>query len=355
MADTQTAPHPATKPIPALGGSIVEAQEALLSLEEPEEEKPQIEEAEPTEEEESQPEEEGESLEEESEEEEEVEPEEEVDTEEESEEESGEDEYGEELYAVTVNGEQREVNLDELVKGYSRQSDYTRKTQELASERNQMEQMQSQWAKEISETQEARQQYISTMSQLVQNQLSGLEQFGNVNWESLKEEDPIAFVTKREEFRQAQERIQQMQQQQQHAQNEENAELKRIKSLAIQEEHKRLINAVPEWGDKDKRVTMVNEISSYALSQGFTKEELNDLIDHRSLIVLMKAAKFDAIKKPEIKAKKLKNKPKVIRSGKGSNKREDSAKAKRTAQMKRLKATGHVDDASSLFEDFVEL
>ena len=111
MADTQTAPHPATKPIPALGGSIVEAQEALLSLEEPEEEKPQIEEAEPTEEEESQPEEEGESLEEESEEEEEVEPEEEVDTEEESEEESGEDEYGEELYAVTVNGEQRRKNL----------------------------------------------------------------------------------------------------------------------------------------------------------------------------------------------------------------------------------------------------
>ena len=41
MADTQQAPQPAgLQPIPALGGSILEAQEALLSLEVPEEEKP---------------------------------------------------------------------------------------------------------------------------------------------------------------------------------------------------------------------------------------------------------------------------------------------------------------------------
>ena len=100
MADTQTAPQaPAgLQPTPALGGSIDEAQEALLSILEPEEETPETEEAQPTEEEESQPVEEDESFEEESEEEEEVEK-----AEEKSEETEGEEE--EELYAVTVNGE----------------------------------------------------------------------------------------------------------------------------------------------------------------------------------------------------------------------------------------------------------
>ena len=72
MADTQEAPLPALQPIPALDGSVTQAQEALLGLMEPEEEKPEKEEAQPTEEEESQPEEEDESLEEESEEEEEA-------------------------------------------------------------------------------------------------------------------------------------------------------------------------------------------------------------------------------------------------------------------------------------------
>ena len=109
MADTQEAPQaPAgLQPTPALGGSVTEAQEALLSLLEPEEETPENEEAQPTEEEESQPEEEDESLEEESEEEEES-----VEEEEESEEPDEGDE--EVLYAVTVNGKEREVNLDEL-------------------------------------------------------------------------------------------------------------------------------------------------------------------------------------------------------------------------------------------------
>ena len=69
MADTQEAPQPSgLQPIPALGGSITEAQEALLSLMEPEEDKPKDEEAAPTEEEESTEETQDESLEEESEE-----------------------------------------------------------------------------------------------------------------------------------------------------------------------------------------------------------------------------------------------------------------------------------------------
>ena len=53
MADTQEAPQPAIQPLPHMPGSTREAQEALLSLMEPEEEKPQDEEATPTEEEES--------------------------------------------------------------------------------------------------------------------------------------------------------------------------------------------------------------------------------------------------------------------------------------------------------------
>ena len=45
-----------------------------------------------------------------------------------------------EQYTVTVNGQSEEVSLDELRDGYQRQSDYTRKTQELASERERLQQ-----------------------------------------------------------------------------------------------------------------------------------------------------------------------------------------------------------------------
>jgi hypothetical protein len=41
---------------------------------------------------------------------------------------------------VKVDGEEREVSLDELRDGYQRQSDYTRKTQDLAAERKRLQQ-----------------------------------------------------------------------------------------------------------------------------------------------------------------------------------------------------------------------
>ena len=180
MADTQEAPQPAaTQPLPQLPGSVREAQEALLGLMESEEEKPETEEAQHAEEEEYQPETEDESFEEESEEEEEAE-----EAEEESEETEGEEE--EELYAVTVNGEEVAVSLDELLSGYSRQSDYTRKTQEVANDRKEIESLQQQYNSEIQQIQQERQQYAQALTNIIENQSGELERFSNINWDELR-------------------------------------------------------------------------------------------------------------------------------------------------------------------------
>ncbi len=347
MADKQEAPQ-------LTDGSIVSATNALLGMMEPEEVTPESEEAQPEEVEESTDEIQDDSSEEVSEEEEES-----YEEEEESEEELDEDEDEEEsnlntTYAVKVDGEEVEVSLDELISGYSRQSDYTRKTQELASQRNEMEQLQQQWASEISQAQAEREQYVSALGQLVQNQLAGLEQYTNINWEQLREDDPIAFVTKKEEFRDAQERVRQAQAQQYQEQQKQEEEIAKVRKLAVQEEYKKLVEAVPEWGDNEARGKLSSEISSYALEQGFTQEELKELIDHRSFIVLMKAQKYDALQKSDVKSKKVKNKPKVVRSGKGVSKKA-SDRSQRADKMKRLAKTGHSRDAASLLEDFIDL
>jgi len=351
MADTQIAPQaPAgLQPPTAPGGSIAEAQEALLSLLEPEEEKPETEEAQPTEEEESQPVEEDESFEEESEEESEEEVEE---SEEESEETEGEEE--EELYAVTVNGEEVAVSLDELLSGYSRQSDYTRKTQEIASDRKDIESLQQKYNSEMSTIQQERQHYMEALQGIITNSAEGLTKYSDVDWENLKETDPIEFVTKREELRQSQEKVQALQREQYQTQQRHEYEAQKMRANIVQEEYGKLVEKLPEWGEEDKQKTIASEIRSYASTQGFTEEELNSLVDHRSLLVLMKAQKYDQLQKSNVKSKKLKNKPRVIRAGAGTSKK-GSDKSKRTAQMKRLQQSGHVDDAVSLFEDFVEL
>ena len=348
MADTQAAPHPATTPIPSLGGSINEAQEALLSLAEPEEEKPQTEEAQPTEDVESTEEEpQDESLDE--------EPEEEAEEESEAESEEPDEEAEEELlYAVKVDGEEQEVTLDELMKGYSRQSDYTKKTQELAEGRKAIEQMYGQYNSEIGALQQERQQYISALSQVIEHSMSGLDAYQNIDWETLKSEDPIEYLTKKEEQTALQNQVaQNMQQREQATEANRVQQAQRREHFRLSEQHK-LVEALPEWADSDTRTQLTNEMREYAFQNGFTEQELNGLIDHRYFLTLMKAQKYDALQKSDVKAKKVKNKPKVVRSGSPRGKK-DIEKVKRTAQMKRLQETGHVDDASSLFEDFVEL
>ena len=349
MADTQEAPQaPAgLQPIPALGGSVTEAQEALLSLLEPEEETPETEEAQPTEEEESQPEEEDESFKEETEEEDES-----VEEEEESEE-PGEEE-GEVLYAVTVNGEEREVNLDELLSGYSRQSDYTRKTQELSSDRKEMESLKEKYDSEINQIQAERSQYMENLQQIIESSVGDLESFTNIDWQGLKDSDPIEYVTKREEFRESQEKIQKFQSEQQLVNQKQTRDAATARNEFLASENKKLVDALPAWGNADKKSKLASEIKDYALARGFSKEEIGNLIDHRSVLVLLKALKYDKVNKSDVKAKKLKNKPRVIRAGKGQTS-SDSSKAKRTAQMKRLRGTGHLDDASALLEDFIDI
>ena len=350
MADTQNAPSVPQGRI-APSESIEAAHSAILGLLDSDEETPESKEEQPSEEEESTEETQDESLEEVSEDDEDSEDDE---SEEEEESEETDEEDSEELYSVRIDGKEHEVTFDELLKGYSRQSDYTRKTQEVSEERRDIESLKNQIGEEIAATQANRQQYMEALAVLSRQTMSGLQQYERLDWESLKEDDPIAYVTRREEYRDAQEAIRQQHAQYEQAKEQNDAETQQAFHQQVISEREKLIEKVPDWGDPEKAKQMTAEIRSYAENNGFTSDELNSLSDHRSLMVLLKAAKYDELQNTNIKAKKLKNKPKVVRAGTGSTKK-DSTKAKRNAQMKRLAETGHVDDSVSLFEDFVEL
>ena len=341
MADKQPAPQAHEDQLQP--GSLWEAQAALLKMTEPEGETPETEEAIPTEEEESQPVAEDKSFEEEPEEEEEAD-----EAEEESEETDGEDE--EELYAVTVNGEERAVSLDELLSGYSRQSDYTRKTQEIASERKGMEELQQQYNSHVAQIQQERQHYVEALTNMISSQGSELEQYSNIDWDTLRESDPIEYDTAKEQYREAQERVQGMQYQQQQASQAQQAEMRKAHHQMVQVERGKLVEALPEWNDPDKQKELSENLQSYARDQGFSQQELNSLVDHRSVLVLLKAKQYDQLQNSDVKSKKLKNKPNVIRAGTGTTSKGTS-KSKRAAKMKRLQSSGHVDDAVSILED----
>ena len=341
-------------------GSVGAAQEALLGLLDSQE-KPQEEEAKPSEEvtedvEQEEPEEAEETDEAEEAEEEDIADD--TDETEEPEEEEAEDEEVEEtaLYTVRVNGEDVEVTEDELVRGYSRQADYTKKTQELAEYRKQLDGGAQYLQNEVAQTQAARQEYVNAMSQAIESNYSIAKQFENTDWERLKMEDREEYLTKRDEYREVQDKIRDLQSKQGQAYEQQNREMQSQHQQLLQAEHQKMVQILPEWGEPETQRAIAKSVGEFALSRGYTQEELNQLVDHRSILVLMEAKAFADMQGKQLKAraKKVKNKPKVVRSS-AKKEKADLSKVARTKQMKRLHETGRVQDAASLFEDFVEI
>ena len=335
---------------PAGEGSIAEATESLLQMLDGGTPQPVTKEETPLEEtEDSQPETEEESVDEEEvsesdsdEEEEEYEPEENADVE-------GDDS---DVYAVKVDGQDIEVSLNELLAGYSRQSDYTRKTQELATERKSLEEAADQYRAEIEQNNAVREQYIQATGQFIAQAHSNIEQYAKIDWRALKEDDPTEYLTKRDEYRDAQARIQHAQRLQQQASEEAQEERARMMEQHVAKEHELMMEKVPEWADQEKRSALAGQIKGYADSQGFSEEEIGGLSDHRSLNILIKAMKYDALENGDIRNKKVRNKPKLVKSG-TSRTKEAANKKKRNAQLNRLKETGSYKDAASLIEDLI--
>jgi hypothetical protein len=331
-------------------GSSEEATNKILGLWESEDDQPTNEEAESTTEdevvEEEIQEDEVESESESAEAEETDEPVETEDTGEEETEEETED-TTETSYTIKVDGEEYEVNLDELKAGYQRQSDYTRKSQALAEGRKDNEAIQSERLK----LEQERQLYANGLNMLKQQQTSNLSEFKKVDWKSLKEDDPYTYMIKKDEYRDAQDKVRNVAQQQRIVQQKQSQHMAQARASFVQEEFNKLMEALPEWGNESS--TVKNDVRDFALSAGYSSEEVDQLADHRSVLVLKKAMEFDKLtKKVAPKKKAVKKVPKVQKSGRGKVKSEaanDSSKKKRT----RLRKSGSQDDAASIFYDML--
>ena len=330
----------------AQAGSAEEAANQILSMWDSEEQTAS-EETEPTVDEEVVEEtEEAEEVEEEA-------PEEEGQAEEETEEEVDEEEETEIVaeedlkYTIKVDGEEFEVGIEELKNGYQRQADYTRKSQALAEQRKETEQIQSERMK----LEQERQMYANGLQMLQEQQKAKLDEFTNTDWETLKAEDPYQYMIKKDEFRDAQEKVYNVANQQAQIQQEQAEEAQKARAHFVQQEYNRLVEALPEW--KDKNSTVKKDVQEYAKSVGFLPEEINQLADHRSVLVIKKAMEYDKLTtKVAPKKKAVKKVPKVQKSGRGNSKEDTAAEAVKQKRA-RLRKSGKQDDAASIFYDML--
>lgn len=253
-----------------------------------------------------------------------------------------EDAPAEQMFTVKVDGREQQVPLSELLRGYSGQAYIQQGMKQVASARQEVEQV-------FNALQTERHQ----LAQFAQAAATGQVplQPPVMPDEAMLQTDPIGYLEARVKFdkdlaayQQTQYQMQELQQRT--AQAEEQARL-----AYLAEQHRQLQQIIPAFAKPETAKAMKEALIAAGTEvYGFTPEELRGVTDHRHLRVLHDAAQYRRLmagKKPDaakVVPKQAATTPYVkagVKASPNVGKKVKAEKAK--AQMRR---TGSVDDVA---------
>ena len=228
---------------------------------------------------------------------------------------------------VKIEDAEEEVTEEELVKGYQRQSDYTRKTQALAEERKRFE------AEELAKVREERQRLaalLPAVEEILKPQTP--------DWEAIQKERPDEFPALFAQHQLAERQYEAVKAER--ARVEAQAQKDRADALAklLETERQRLYEKVPELKDAPN----AKALGEYLKGQGFTEEEIAGTTRHELLVMARKAQLYDEAQKVKPKIEqKVESKIKPAKPGASSSTKPKVTDFDRS--VSRLRKTGDVN------------
>ena len=253
--------------------------------------------------------------------------------------EDSEEEKPDQTFTVRVDGTEVTVTLDELQKGYSRTQDYTRKTQQIAEIRRQVE-------SEAEAIRAERSQYAQLLGAL-ESQVQQAAQ-PNIDWDRLYQEDPIEWVRQKEVMRENQAKSQAIQfEQQRLAEISQQEQAQQMQSFLAQQRDE-LLKVLPDWKDPNKAKKEKELLIDFGQKAGFSADELKNIFDHRVVNVLRKAALYEQMMSKRQNIKPVTNNgPRPAKPGAAGR---VSTTSEATRAKQRLAKSGRVNDAASAIE-----
>jgi len=256
-------------------------------------------------------------------------------------------------YRVIIDGVEEEVSLDELLNGYQRQSDYTRKTQSVAEERKAIEALKGEIGTE-------RDKYTSTLGmweKTIEQNISASE----AQLPQLRDEDPVAWAEAKESISKMRDAITSIKsetgglQERQQKERQDGYNKFVAAQAALLDSSKEAHAIMPDYFDPAKSVDYKAGLKSYASTSGITEQELSTLSDHRLLIILAKAQKYDRVRQAAANQanKKVVKNPKRTVKGSATVEPKTVDDKKIDQEWKRLLKSGNQRDAGRLIESLL--
>ncbi len=206
-----------------------------------------------------------------------------------------------------------ETSFADLQMGYQRQSDYTRKTTELAEHRQQFE-------AKVAEAHDAFEQRVALVNGLAEQLQSHLQ--GSMptkqQMEHLRQVDPGEYAARMEDMRAKQSLVTQAAEARQNMQAEAALRAEETRAARVPGERKALADKIPAF--KKNFDVEYASLGRYAVASdgGELRPEEWDLVgDHRYVTLVWKAREYDKATRKTVPAvrKAMARKPRTVRSG----------------------------------------
>jgi hypothetical protein len=242
------------------------------------------------------------------------------------------------LYTVKIDGEERQVSLDDLTRSFAGQGYIQKRMQEVAGQKREAEQV---YAAVLQE----RAELAALRAQL--NQQNSLLADPTPPDRALLATDPIGYLEAEVAYRDAVEQRHRTLQQQ-HAQQAEQQQRAMMAHAATLEAQKaELTRRLPVFADAKKAGETMQALSATGAEYGYTPAEMAALVDARAAHVLHDAMQWrrQQAARAGVDAKLAQARP-VVRPG--SKPAEGTSRRAKVAQSRaQMKQTGSVDDVAA--------
>jgi len=241
-----------------------------------------------------------------------------------------------EFFTVKVDGEDQEWTMEQLKRSASGQGKIQKNMQETAQLKKQTEEQFAVLQAERAQLNEALSQY--------QNQLQAVE-LKKPSMELL-ESDPIGYQIEKARYDEALEQRQILMNEQSKQAQVQEAQNKQAMSVYMAEQAKLLTEKIPEFGKPETANVLKADLLQAGQSYGFSSNEIQSIVDARTVQVLHDANKWRKLQASKGKVQtKVENARPIVKSG--SKQVGTSGNVKRAQQVSsRFRSTGSVADAT---------
>lgn len=245
-------------------------------------------------------------------------------------------------YTVKRDGKEYQVTLKEALDGYQRQDDYTRKTQEISTAKQALD-------ADTAAVRTSREQYANVLKVLQERIGPADQEPTQEQWNALQTDDPDRYAVEWANYQRRKEQREAITREQDRVSQETRADNIKQAQAFVDDQRVKLFEKMPEWKEPAKYEAGLKVNREYAVKTlGFTEPEVNAAYDHRFVVAIDKARRYDALMAKQAAAKqKLAAAPEIAAPG-ARRQPTSRRQTERAAAEKQLDRTGKAEDAAAL-------